>query len=91
VPRPSLLAAIVGKALAVDVDDVPDAQRLDLAVLLSLVDDPLELAEQLTKKDRRRLRSRSEMADASQPAWNALPEDRADRGRAAYRLLVGVD
>lgn len=42
VPRPSLLGAIIGKAVAVDVHDVPDAQRLDLALLLSLVDDPIE-------------------------------------------------
>lgn len=89
VPRPSLLGAIVGKSVAVDVDDVPDAQRLDLALLLSLVDDPIELAEQLTKKDRQRLRARTEMADADQPAWSSLSVDEADRGRAAFRLLVG--
>ena len=89
VPRPSLLGAIVGKAVAVDVDDVPEAQRTDLALLLSLVDDPLELARELTKKDRQRLRSRSEMAEADQPFWTSLPEGLADRGRAAYRLLVG--
>jgi predicted nucleotidyltransferase len=89
VPRPSLLGAIVGKAMAVDIDDVPEAQRLDLALLLSLVDDPLETAEQLTKKDRQRLRTRSEMADADQRAWSNLPDDLADRGRAAYLLLMG--
>ncbi len=88
VPRPSLLGAIVGKAVAVDVDDVPDAQRLDLAVLLSLVDDPIELAGQLTSKDRQRLRSRSEMGDPDQRAWSSLSNDAADRGRAVFRLLV---
>ena len=88
IPRPSLLGAIVGKSVAVDVDDVPDAQRLDLALLLSLVDDPMGLAQQLTKKDRQRLRARSEMADADQRAWSSLSADRADRGRAAFRLLV---
>jgi len=88
VPRPSLLGAIVGKAVAVEVDDVPDAQRSDLALLLSLVKDPLELADKLTRKDLRRLRSRSEMADRNQPAWTNLSEELADRGRAAYRLLV---
>ena len=88
VPRPSLLGAIVGKAVAVDVDDVPDAQRLDLALLLSLVDDPIVMAGQLTRKDRQRLRSRSEMADADARAWAILPSDAADRGRAAYRLLA---
>jgi len=88
VPRPSLLGAIVGKAVAVDVDDVPDAQRLDLALLLSLVEDPMAMAEQLTSKDRKRLRARAEMGDADQRAWLRLPEETADRGRAAYRLLL---
>lgn len=89
VPRPSLLGAIVGKALAVEVDDVPEAQRQDLALLLSLVDDPIELAGQLTKKDRQRLRERSEMIDADQRAWTSLSGDAADRGRAALRILQG--
>lgn len=71
------------------VDDVPDAQRLDLALLLSLVDDPIALAGQLTKKDRQRLRSRAEMADADHRAWTSLSDDAADRGRAALRLLAG--
>lgn len=88
VPRPSLLGAIVGKAVAVDVDDSPHAQRLDLALLLSLVDDPIELADQLTKKDRRRLRARSEMAEADQPAWANLANVQVDRGRAAFQLLI---
>jgi hypothetical protein len=89
VPRPSLLGAIVSKAVAVGVDDVPDAQRLDLALLLSLVDDPIALAAQLTKKDRQRLRSRGEMADDDQRAWTSLSDDAGDRGRAAFRLLAG--
>lgn len=88
VPRPSLLGAIVGKAVAVGVDDVPDAQRLDLALLLTLVEDPIAMAEQLTRKDRQRLRSRSEMADPDERSWSGLSRDAADRGRAAYRLLV---
>lgn len=89
VPRPSLLGAIVGKAVAVDVDDLPDAQRLDLALLLGLVEDPIELRGRLAKKDQQRLRARSEMADPGQRAWASLSTDAADRGRAVYRLLVG--
>ena len=88
VPRPSLLGAIVGKAVAVEVDDLPEAQRVDLALLLSLVDDPMAMAAQLTKKDRQRLRARSDMADTDQRAWASLSADAADRGRAAYRLLT---
>lgn len=53
-PRPALLRAIIAKAVAVDVDDTHDAQRLDL-VLLSLVEGPLDLATQMTPQDRRRL------------------------------------
>ena len=66
VPRPSLLGAIVSKAVAVEVDDVPEAQRTDLACLLSLVGDPMKMAGQLINKDRAQLRARSEMADADE-------------------------
>jgi hypothetical protein len=52
IPRPSLLGAIIGKACAVDVDDVPANQEIDLALLMSLVDDPFALRDQLTVKDR---------------------------------------
>ncbi|MBT8211750.1 MAG: hypothetical protein KJN71_01260 [Acidimicrobiia bacterium] len=88
VPRPSLLGAIVGKAVAVGVDDVPDAQRQDLALLLSLVDDPLEMASHLSAKDVQRLRARAEFADPDLAAWRTLEEDPAARGRAAFLLLT---
>lgn len=71
-PRPALLGAIIAKALAVDVDDAPDAQRLDLAFLLSLVDEPLDLATQMSPKDRRRLRVGTELADPQHPDWQLL-------------------
>jgi len=87
-PRPALLGAIIAKALAVDVDDTPDSQRLDLAFLLSLVEEPLDLATQMTPKDRRRLRARSELADPQQPAWQLLAPSHRDRARAALAILV---
>ena len=40
VRRPNLLGAVVVKAAAVDVDDVPRAQERDLAILLSLIAEP---------------------------------------------------
>ena len=55
----------------------------------TLVGGQIGLAAQLTKKDRQRVRSRSEMADADQRAWTSLPADASDRGRAAFGLLVG--
>ena len=58
-------------------------------MLLSLVDDPVATTEVLTVKDRRRLRARAEMADPEERAGASRNPDAADRGRAAYRLLVG--
>ncbi len=86
VPRPSLLGAIVSKAVAVEVDDVPEAQRQDLALLLSLVADPLAMAAELTAKDRKRLRARHEFGDATLSAWRSLGPDGADLGRASSLL-----
>jgi hypothetical protein len=63
IPRPSLLGSIVGKACAVDVDDVPTNQEIDLALLLSLVEDPFVMRDELTAKDRQRLRPRRSMVE----------------------------
>ena len=87
-PRPALLGAIIAKAFAVDVDDTPDAQRLDLAFLLSLVEEPLDLAARTTSKDRRRLSVRTELADPQQPAWQLLAPNQRDRARTALAILV---
>lgn len=87
VPRPSLLGATVGKAMAVGVDDVPNAQRLDFVFLLSLVDDPFVVAEQLTTKDRRRIRARKELIDGEHRVWNELEPASRDRARAALRII----
>ena len=87
VPRPSLLGAVVGKAMAVAVDDVPDAQRLDFVFLLSLIVDPFTLADQLTTKDRRRIRARKELIKDEHRVWNELGNDARDRAQAALRIL----
>lgn len=88
VPRPSLLGAIICKAGAVLVDDVPNAQRLDLAFLLSLVDDPLAMRGELSKGDRKLLVARSELNEVGNPAWAKLDPEAQDRGRAAMRILT---
>ena len=51
-PRPHLLGAILVKARAVNVDDVPNNQRADLALLLSFVDDADALVGQLVGRER---------------------------------------
>jgi len=87
VPRPSLLGAILIKARAIEVDDLPDAQREDLAFLLSLVGDPFSMAEELSANERRWLRRQADLLDAEARAWRSV--DDADDGRAALRILIG--
>src|SRR5204863_439110 len=53
-PRPNLLGAILVKTRAVDIDDVPENQRLDLALLLSFVDDADDRANRLGRHESHR-------------------------------------
>jgi hypothetical protein len=89
IPRPLLIGAIVGKACAVDVDDVPANQEIDLALLLSLVGDPFELREQLSSKDRQRLIVRTPMIDPAHRVWRHFGPTEAVRARLALRALLG--
>ena len=88
IPRPSLLGAIIVKAAAISVDDLPRAQQRDLALLLSLVADPAQMAVEMTRKDRTRLR-RAAFASPDHEVWLSLDPDVADRARLAYAYLVG--
>lgn len=86
-PRPSLLGAVIIKAAAVTTDDLPRVQQSDLALLLSLLEQPTAIRGQLTPKDRKRLRRCSEMLDRGHRAWAGMPNHQADRGHSALRLL----
>lgn len=88
IPRPSLLGALLVKARAVDVDDVPQSQLQDLAFLLSIVPDPDELQAELRGSERRWLQRRVELADREASAWSALSPEEADNGFAAFRILA---
>jgi hypothetical protein len=88
IPLPSLLGAILLKSRAVSVDDVPTAQRVDLAFLLSLVDDPRTLATELVGSERQWLRQRREMLDPAHPAWMGIAN--ADDARLALRLMADL-
>ena len=90
VPRPDLLGAILVKARAVDVDDVPDSQREDLAFLLTLVADPRELAAELRGKERSWLRRRKELLDRTGKPWRRLAEEDADNGHIAFQIIAGL-
>jgi hypothetical protein len=88
IPRPSLLGAIIGKACAVDVDDVPMNQEIDFALLLSLVPDPFVLKAQLTAKDRQRLGARRSMVDPGYRTWGHFGVEEATAARTALRILL---
>lgn len=87
-PRPDLLGAILVKSRAVDVDDVPDDQRADLALLLSLVDDPATLVSRLVGRERSWLRRRVEMNTPDRRWWQALDLEARQRGLSALRALA---
>ena len=88
IPRPSLLGAIIGKSCAVDVDDAPINQELDLALLLTLVADPLDMRTQLSTKDRQRLRPRRSMIDSNHRVWRHFDVNEADNARTALAILL---
>ena len=89
VPIPDLLGAILVKARAVEVDDVPEAQLGDLAFLLSLVPDPRAFAEQLRRTERGWLRRRVELHDDAHRAWRRLEREDGENGMLALRILSG--
>ena len=88
IPAPSLAGALVAKARAVVVDDLPKAQRRDLAFLLSLASlEMSEVLQDLDDRDRYHIGSRSEFDDPSQPFWDACGE-LADDAWIAYRRII---
>jgi len=89
IPCPDLLGAILLKARAVEVDDLPASQLSDLAFLLGLVEDPRELIGQFQGKERSWLRRRKELSDRNHRVWREQPEEEADNGHIAFKILAG--
>jgi hypothetical protein len=89
VPRPNLLGAILLKARAVDVDDAPENQRGDLALLLSLVPDPDPMVKELKGHERSWIARRREMDDLDAGCWKGLGSAQAQSGLTALRALSG--
>jgi hypothetical protein len=87
-PRPNLLGAILVKTRAVDIDDVPANQRLDLALLLSFVDDADALAAELRGRERSWLSRRLEMNAVDADCWRPLGADARQQGLSALRTLI---
>ena len=88
VPLPDLLGAILVKVRAIDVDDVPDAHRTDLAFLLWLVEDPDELAKQCSRAERGWLRKHPYFGDPNDACWNGIIG--AEDGAIVYRRLTAA-
>jgi hypothetical protein len=84
--RPTLLGAILIKARSLLVHRDPEAQREDLLLLLSLVDDPRAMAEQLKRWERARLRNAVERLELDRPANGGA--ERMRLARLTLRLLV---
>lgn len=88
-PRPTLLAAIVGKAAATGLPG-PERHYRDLALLLCLIEDPFVLVDQLTRKDRQRLRMAQKLLDGAHPAWALAPSEIRTDGQISYTILTGT-
>jgi hypothetical protein len=86
IPRPNLLAAILGKEAAAHLPGDPDRHQQDLAFLLSMLPDPIGVRNELSTAERRKLRE-CVLADRGHHVWNALPATQANAGHAALRLL----
>lgn len=88
IPVPSLLGAILLKARAVSKDDAPENQRIDLAVLLSIVEDVAPLITEMRPTEKSWLRRRREMGETKTACWRFLSPDDAQRGVATFRQLT---
>jgi hypothetical protein len=86
-PLPSLLGAILIKARAINIDDLPAAQRSDLALLLHMVEEPDELAGELSRRERRWLLDHQYFGDPADLRWTSEGLDR-ERVALVYRRLV---
>lgn len=84
--RPTLLGAILIKARSLLVHRDPEAQREDLLLLLSLVDDPRAMSEQMKRSERRWLRDATERLEFDRPA--NIGADRIRLARLTHRLLL---
>lgn len=90
VHRPTLLGALLIKARSILVHTDPDTQRADLVLLLSLIEDPSAMAEQLKGRERSWLRKCEAQLGLDDPVLMApFPRVRVQRARLAYRLLTG--
>jgi len=85
IPVPSLLGSLLVKIRAVEVDDQPDAQRRDVAFLLSLIEDPDPLAHEMSSQERQWLRRHPEFIDHESDLYRGIA-NAADAATVFRRL-----
>ena len=88
IPLPSLLGAILIKTRAIEVDDLPANQRSDVALLLSLIEDPDELVGEITPTERGWLRRHTYFGNPGDACWSGIT--RAEAGAIVYRRLAQI-
>jgi len=72
VPVPNLLGSLLVKIRAIEVDDQPDAQRKDVAFLLSLIEDADPLAKDMNSQERQWLRRHPEFVDHESEVYRGI-------------------
>lgn len=89
VHRPTLLGAVLIKARAILVHADPDAQRADLVLLLSLIEDPTQAASDLKGRERTWLHNCKQQLGLDDPLLMApFPRTRVQRASLAFALLA---
>lgn len=83
---PNLLGAILLKLEAIAVDDQPDAQRQDVAILLSLVTERDRITVEVKPGERRLLRRYPEFGDSESAVYRGIA--RAREAAVTYRRLA---
>jgi hypothetical protein len=83
------LGALVAKAAATTIPlrDNPARDWQDAALLLTIVGDPVTLAETCEAKDRTRLRRLLELQDRAHEGWELADDDDHRRGVTTLKIL----
>jgi hypothetical protein len=83
-----LLGAVVAKAAACGLPGDNSRHLRDLALLCAMIEDPFDMSEQMTNKDRQRVLDGRALLDSGHPAWQLVPVAIRGQGFDAYEILI---
>jgi hypothetical protein len=83
-PLPNLLGAIWSRFGPIENDDLPDAQRADVALLLRLVENP----DDLSRIEKRWLRRHEYFGDTDNPMWDRFSAETPEDSALVFRRLI---